>query len=243
MLCICFPRRVVTVPCNTSDWKADVDAMAAAVNENTALIVGSACSYPHGVVDPIRALGALALANGCLLHVDGCIGGFVLPYFNRIRAGDDAREFDDPVGQAEFDFRVPGVTSISVDLHKYAFCPKGASVIVYRDKALRNYQLYAYAAWAGYTIVNNTFQSSKTAGPVAAAWAVMNYIGDEGYYRQMLKTYRGTRLMADGIRAMKDDLELMAEPESCLIVFTARDPKRVNCFFLAELMKRRGPSS
>ena len=136
------------MPCSTDDWKADVGAMAAAVTENTALIVGSACSYPHGVVDPIRALGEVALARGCLLHVDGCIGGFVLPYFNRIRAGGDADGFDDPVGQAEFDFGVPGVTSISVDLHKYAFCPKGASVIVYRDKELRNYQLYgAFFFW------------------------------------------------------------------------------------------------
>jgi len=229
--------KVIIVPCSSTSWRADLKATEAAMTKDTALLVGSACSYPHGVVDPIGELGRLAARKQVLLHVDGCIGAFVLPFFERIRKTAE-RDPNDRADPEAFDFSVPGVTSISVDLHKYAFCPKGASIVLYRDKALRSHQLFAYSAWAGYTMINTTLQSSKTGGPIAAAWATMNFLGDEGYYKQMLQTYKGTMALANGIRET-DGVELMAEPESCLIAFKSTDPK-LNVFQLAEEMKQKG---
>ena len=119
--------KTVLVPVDTATFKADVGAMRRAITPNTVLLVGSAVSYAHGVVDPIRELGQLALEHDLLLHVDACMGGFLLPYFRRLGA---------PV--PDFDFSVPGVTSISMDFHKYAFAAKGASVVLYRNKDLRS---------------------------------------------------------------------------------------------------------
>jgi len=162
--------RPVLVPVDPESFRADADAVRDAISERTVLLVGSAISYAHGVVDPIPELGALAAERGLLLHVDGCMGGFLLPYFRRLGG-----EFPD------FDFRVPGVTSISMDLHKYAFAAKGASTILYRSKELRKYQMYACSNWTGYTVINPTVQSTKSAGPVAGAWAALHFIGDDGY--------------------------------------------------------------
>ncbi|MBU2513522.1 aspartate aminotransferase family protein [bacterium] len=168
------------VPVDRNTFRADVDATRNAITPNTIMLIGSATSFAHGVVDPIRELGDLALEHDLLLHVDGCIGAFILPYFKRLG-----------VDVPDFDLSVPGVTSISMDLHKFAYAAKGASVILYKNKDLRRFQLYACAEWTGYTHINTTLLSSKTAGPLAAAWAVLNYIGDEGYlerFRQVLES-------------------------------------------------------
>lgn len=215
----------VPVPVDPVTFKADPAAVRAAITPDTILLVGSACSYAHGVVDPIEALGALAQETGLWLHVDACIGGFVLPYFRRLGA---------PV--PPFDFAVPGVTSLSIDLHKYGFAPKGASLVYYRDRALRQYQLYACANWAGYTVVNSTIQSSKSGGPVAAAWAALRFLGDDGYLELCRRMLDGTRRIADGVRR-HPDLRLMAEPESNLVAFTS---DTVSVFHIADEMKVRG---
>ena len=131
------------------------------------LVAASAASYAHGVIDPIVQIGQLALERGLLLHIDGCIGAFLLPYFRRLGAS-----------VPDFDLSVPGVTSISMDLHKYGYAPKGASVIVYRDKQLRRHQLYACADWTGYAVINSTVQSTKSGGPLAAAWTLLHALGD-----------------------------------------------------------------
>jgi sphinganine-1-phosphate aldolase len=162
--------KAVSIAVDPETFRADVDAMRAAINERTMMLVGSASSYAHGVVDPIRAIAELAKERGLLCHVDGCIGGFLLPYFRRL-----GQTMDD------FDFRLPGVTSMSMDFHKYALCPKGASVVLYRGEELRRHQIFACSDWTGYTMVNNTIQSTKSGGPMAAAWAVMQFVGEEGY--------------------------------------------------------------
>ncbi len=150
--------RAVPAAVDAASFRADPDAMRAAISPRTILLVGSAVSYAHGVVDPIPEIARLAQERGLLCHVDACIGGFLLPYFRRL-GGD----------HPDFDFRVPGVTSISLDLHKYAFAAKGASTILYRDAALRRHQLWACSSWSGYTLINATVQSTKSAGPVAGA--------------------------------------------------------------------------
>jgi len=217
-----FGVKVVTTPVDTSTWKADVDAMAAAVTANTILLVGSAVSYAHGVVDPIPEIAALAEERGVLCHVDGCIGGFILPCF---------RDLGQPV--TDFDFVVPGVTSISMDLHKYAYTPKGASVVLYRDAAVRRHQLFACAGWTGYTVINTTFQSTKSGGALAAAWTVMNYLGVDGYREIAERTLAATRAIIAGVGGL-DDLSVMGDPEANLV---AIDSDTVNVFEVVDEMR------
>jgi glutamate/tyrosine decarboxylase-like PLP-dependent enzyme len=217
--------RPVMVPVDPTSFRADVDAVRGAITPNTILLVGSAVSYAQGVVDPIRELGALALEHDLLLHVDGCMGGFLLQYFRRLGA---------PV--PEYDFRVPGVTSISMDLHKYAFAAKGASTILYRSKDLRKYQMYACSNWSGYTVINPTVQSTKSAGPIAASWAALHFIGDEGYLDIARRVHGATQKIVSGIDAMPD-LRVLGRPDMNLMSFTS---DTVSVFHVIDEMKERG---
>jgi sphinganine-1-phosphate aldolase len=215
----------VVTPVDPSSFRADPEQMRRAITDSTILLVGSATSYAHGVVDPIARLGELALEHGLLLHVDGCIGAFLLPYFRRFGA-----DFPD------FDLQVPGVTSISMDLHKYAFAPKGASVVLYKSMALRRHQIFACAEWTGYTVVNTTVQSTKGAGPLAGAWAVLNFLGDEGYERLARQLYQAMHQLVEGIEAI-EPLRLLVRPDMPLIAFTS---DAINVFHLVDEMARRG---
>jgi sphinganine-1-phosphate aldolase len=217
--------RPVLVPVDPRTFKADVAAMRDAITPNTVLLVGSAVSYAHGVVDPIEEIGRLALERDLLLHVDGCMGGFLLPYFRRLGA---------PVPRFELD--VPGVTSISMDFHKYAFAAKGASVILHRSKELRRYQIYACSNWTGYTVINPTVQSTKSAGPLAAAWAALHFLGDDGYLEIARQVLGATRRIADWVDA-HPDLRLLGRPEMNLVAFTS---DAVSVFHVIDEMKKRG---
>jgi glutamate/tyrosine decarboxylase-like PLP-dependent enzyme len=220
-----FGVEAISVPVDTTTWKADVAAMEAACDDRTILLVGSAVSYAHGVVDPIEELGELALRRDLLLHVDGCIGGFVLPYFARLGR---------PV--APFDLSVPGVSSISMDFHKYAYCPKGSSVVLYRDASLRRHQLYAKAAWTGYTVINTTFQSTKSGGSLSATWATLQHVGDDGYLEIAERTAAAVDGICDGIDALAD-LHVMVRPEANLIAIAS---DTVDVFDVVDRMRVRG---
>lgn len=217
--------KAVTVSVDPETFRADVEKVRGAINARTIMIVGSAPSYAHGVVDPIADLAALAKENDLWMHTDACMGGFLLPYFRRL---------GEPV--PDFDFSVPGVDSISVDLHKYAYTPKGASLVLYRNKALRRHQIFACSGWIGYTIVNNAVQSSKSGGPMAAAWAVINYVGDEGYLEIARKKLAAVKKIAEGIGRI-DGLRLLTRPDMCLISFTSDE---VNVFHIIDEMNQRG---
>ncbi len=216
---------VASVPVNPEDFRADPLLMEEAITSNTIMIVGSAPSYAHGVVDPIRDLGKAALDHNLWLHVDACVGGFMLPYFKRVGA-----TFPD------FDFSVPGVSSLSMDLHKYADAPKGASIVLYRSKELRRRQIFACASWTGYTVVNNAVQSSKSGGPMAAAWAVLNFIGDDGYLEIARQKLEATNRLAQGIGRI-EGLRLMAGPDMCMLSFTSDS---INVFHIIDEMNARG---
>src|SRR6478735_3063628 len=167
-----FGVEAVVVPVG-ADFRADPAAMLAAVDadpERTVLVVVSAPSYAHGVVDPVAEIAPAAAARGIRCHVDACIGGWVLPYAARI--GRDV---------VPWTFAVEGVTSISVDLHKYGYAPKGTSLLLHRTPAHRRPQYFAYADWPGYTMLNSTMQSTKSGGPLSGAWAVVQSLGDAGY--------------------------------------------------------------
>ncbi|PCC70466.1 Glutamate or tyrosine decarboxylase [Nannocystis exedens] len=219
--------KLVPTAIDPVSFRADVAAIAAAITPNTILLTASAASYAHGVVDPIAEIGQLALQHELLFHVDGCIGGFLLPYFRRLGAKVPA-----------FDLAVPGVTSVSMDFHKYAYAPKGASVIVYRDKALRRHQMYACAGWTGYTVVNPTVQSTKSGGPLAAAWALLRAVGDQGYLDLARRTLEATRAIVGALREI-DGLRVLGEPEMSLVAFTGEAPG-FPLFALADAMKARG---
>lgn len=208
-------------------FRAIPELMQAAIRPETCLIVGSASQYAHGVIDPIPELGQIALNAGVRLHVDGCIGGFVLPFF---------RELGSAV--PPFDLSVPGVTSISMDLHKYAYCPKGASVVLHRTKELRSAQIYICASWSGYTLANATVQSSRSGGPIAAAWATLRHVGRQGYLELCRGLLQARDRITAEIRAI-DGLHVLGEPEMCLVAFASTDPA-LNVFALADEMVRRG---
>ena len=215
----------VVVPVNAQTFRVEANTVRQHITPNTVMLVGSAVNYSHGVTDPIDELGTIAIEHGLWLHVDACIGGFLMHYLRRL--GERIPDFD---------FSVPGVSSLSVDLHKYAYAAKGASVVLYRDKQLRQYEMFASTRWAGYPMINTTIQSTKSGGPLAACWAVMHYLGDDGYLRLAQKTLYARDKLVSGLTSFPY-LRVLGTPEAGLISFTSDS---VDVFILADEMKRRG---
>lgn len=213
-----------------ADWTADVQAMADAVNSNTVLIVGSAPQYPQGVVDDIPAIAALARASNANCHVDACMGGFVLPFVERLG------RFVPP-----WDFRVDGVTSISADIHKLGYAPKGASVVLYRDKTLRAYQTFVFDDWLGGFYASPNLQGTRSGLPMATAWAVMQHLGLDGYLRLTAAMLRNADQMRAGIAAI-DGVRVLGAGTYHLVAM-ASDPaskRRVDVFALGDALLKRG---
>ena len=214
-----FGVRPIVVDVDPVTFRADPEAMEAAVDDSTVLLVGSAPSYAHGVVDPIAAIAGLGADRGIRVHVDACIGGWVLPFLP---------------GVAPWTFAVPGVTSISVDLHKYGYSPKGVSILVHRNAELRRSQFFATADWPGYTMLNPTIQSTKSGGPLAAAWAVATFLGREGY-ADLARTARQASLdVAAGVTGLRP----LVAPDSTLLALVASDDFDV--YTVADEMAARG---
>jgi glutamate/tyrosine decarboxylase-like PLP-dependent enzyme len=182
------------------DWRADVDWIADHITPNTVALVASAGNYPHGVIDPIEELGQLALEHGIGLHVDGCLGGFILPWGERLG-------YDMP----PFDFRVPGVTSISADTHKYGYALKGTGVLLYASKDLRRHQYFTAAEWPGGTYLSPGMAGSRSGGLIAATWAAMVSLGREGYLRIAQDLFATGAKIKDAVRAVPE-LTLFGEP-------------------------------
>jgi len=220
-----FGVRAVVVP-TRADHRADAAAMAAAIDESTVLVVASAPSYAHGVVDPVADIAAAAAARGVRCHVDACIGGWVLPWAARLGRAVPA-----------WTFAVEGVTSISTDLHKYAYAPKGASLLLHRTPDLRRPQYFAHAGWPGYTMLNATLQSTRSGGPVAGAWATVRAIGDDGYLELTRRALDATDRICAGIGGL-DGLALVAVPDSTLVAAVADGP--LDVFTVCDEMAQRG---
>ncbi|GII27864.1 pyridoxal phosphate-dependent decarboxylase family protein [Planotetraspora mira] len=217
---------VVTVPVDPVTFKVSAEAVDAAITGRTVLVVASAPSYPQGVIDPIEEIAALASARGVLCHVDACVGGWLLPWLREAGAA-----------VPPFDLSVPGVTSISCDLHKFGYAPKGASVLLFRDAELRRKAYFASAAWPGYTIINATVQSSRSAGPLGGAWGTLQALGTQGYRELGRTTLEATRRLVKGVGAIPG-LRVLGEPESSLVAI-AGTPE-VDVFVVSDEARRLG---
>jgi glutamate/tyrosine decarboxylase-like PLP-dependent enzyme len=191
------------------DFRADVDAMAAAITPNTILVAGSAPAFPHGVIDPIPRIAALARERGLWCHVDACVGGFLAPFVKR--AG---------YAVSDFDFAIEGVTSISADLHKYGFTAKGASLLLLADGAMRKYLEFDFDNWPRGRYKSSTFRGTRPGGAIASAWAVMRYLGLEGYTRIARTTMEGRDRLIAGIESL-DGFHVVGEPELSVMGYGA----------------------
>jgi len=206
----------------------DVDALADACTDATIMVVGSAPTYPQGVVDPIADIAALALERGILCHVDACMGGFLLPFLTQLG------RFSEP-----FDFRLPGVTSMSADVHKYGYASKGVSVILYRTHELARHQIFVTRDWLGGFYASTAMAGTRPAGPIAAAWAALMHIGQQGYLELTRTAHDAALSLRAGIEAI-DGLEVRGDPPATVIAFGASDPSVLDIFAVGEKLTADG---
>jgi len=212
------------VPVHPPDFLVDPDEVKAAVSDSTVAIVGSAGSYPYGLVDPIERLGEIAQDRGIGLHVDGCLGGFILPWIERIG-------YTVP----RFDFRVPGVTSLSADTHKFGYALKGTSVVLYRNRALRRYQFFQVPDWPGGIYASPSATGSRSGGLLAAAWASLVSMGEEGFMDAASAIMKVADAIKEGIASIPE-LAVIGNP-TFLISFMS---DAVDVFHINDFMSARG---
>lgn len=217
--------KVVHVPV-TSTGEVDVRAMEAAISEQTILLIGSAPSYPHGVIDPISDIAALAQKYHLLCHVDACVGGFILPFLEK-----------NGVELPSYDFRVEGVTSISADLHKYGYTPKGASVVLYRERSLRRYQFFIYSGWSGGIYASATFSGTRSAGAIAAAWSVLQYLGESGYREAARLAWETTQRIRSAVSKIPE-LYIVGNPHATILAIAAHAP--LDIYRIGDALAQRG---
>jgi glutamate/tyrosine decarboxylase-like PLP-dependent enzyme len=220
-----FDLELVDVPVDPETCRADPAAVAGLLDERTALVVVSAPSYPQGVLDPVGEIAGLSAAAGVACHVDACIGGWILPFL------DDLPE--------AFDLSVPGVTSLSVDLHKYGYAPKGVSVLLTASPEHRHGHWFSTAGWPGYPVVNPTLAGTRPAGPMAAAWAVHRWLGTDGYRELARRTREATVALAEGAAAIPG-LRVVGDPVATLVALAQDGPDGVDVLNLADEMTARG---
>ena len=236
--------RTRVLPVDRQSLRLTGEAVAAALAEedDVALVVASAPSYAHGVVDEIPAIAAASRAHGVPCHVDACIGGIVLAY-SRPDGADSRPDGADscPDGPPDFDLCVPGVTSIAFDLHKYGFAPKGTSLLLFAEPGLRASTYFTFSRWPGYPVVNTTLQSTKSAGPMAAAWAVARVLGDDGYREAVGRARKATEAIASVVDDI-DGLRVLGRPDATLLALAAdgQPGSGIDPFRLADAMRARG---
>lgn len=201
--CHLFGVELRKAPIDPETTLVDVDWIADHIDDQTIAIMGSACNYGYGTVDPIEELAALAAARGVGMHVDGCLGGFILPFGQELG-------YDIPL----FDFRVPGVTSISADTHKYGYSLKGTSTLLFRDKALRNAQYFMLLDWSGGKYMSPGIEGSRSGGLIAATWASLVHLGRDGYLGYAREIFATAAKMQDAVRS-HPELRIMGSPTFC----------------------------
>jgi glutamate/tyrosine decarboxylase-like PLP-dependent enzyme len=219
-----FDIKAVNFPVDPQ-YRADVTAMAQLCNDQTICIIASAPSFPQGVVDPVENMGVFAADRAIGLHVDACLGGFMLPFLRRLGYPVPA-----------FDFRVAGVTSISADLHKYGYAAKGASAVLYRSAELRRFQFFATTDWPGGLYGSPTMAGTRPGGAIAAAWATLMSLGKEGYLKLAEQTMAATRQLMHGIEAI-EGFYIIGRPHMSVFTFTSND---LDIFAVSDRMLAKG---
>jgi len=234
-----FKIRVHLVPCPEPSYRVHTPTVNRLINGNTILLVGSAPNFPHGIVDDIPALSHLATKRKLPLHVDCCLGSFIIPFLER--AGFPAPDFD---------FRVPGVTSISVDTHKYGFAPKGNSVVLYRTADLRRYQYYVCPDWSGGVYASPSIAGSRPGALIAGCWASLMRVGEDGYLDTCLRIVGAAKKIETAVREspkLKHSLRIIGKPMASVVAFRAPPPSahtppeyKTDIYDVADGMSSRG---
>lgn len=214
----------IRVPVDPETLEGYPQAILDAVSDNTAMIVGSVPNWPFGTLDPIKDFAAIAKERDIWFHVDACVGGFILPFMKKL---------GEPI--PDFDFRIPGVSSISMDPHKYAYSSIGASVVLFKKSFDKMLSQYANLRWPGYPIVNPGVLSSRSAGPVAAAWAVLHHLGESGYLDLARGILKAREEIIGGLEKL--NFKIMGQPRSPIISFTSEE---VNLFNLTDVLMNKG---
>lgn len=223
-----FRIKIVTVAVNDSG-QMNISAAKRAINNRTILIYASAPTYPHGVIDPIEELAAIAIHAKCCLHVDACLGGFVLPFLVN---GENENKLP------KFDFSVPGVTSMSVDTHKYGFAQKGSSIVLYSSKLLRQFQYTSVADWTGGLYISPTPAGSRSGGLIAQTWASMLHMGHAGYTKAAKEIVSAVLKLRKDIQNI-EGLKLIGEHATMIVAWGSSD-KSVNIYDINDIMSSKG---
>jgi sphinganine-1-phosphate aldolase len=224
-----FGIKIHLVSCPAPAYQVDVRAVSRLVNSNTVLLVGSAPNFPHGIIDDITSLSKLAVRKKLCLHVDCCLGSFLVPFLDK--AGFETELFD---------FRLKGVTSISCDTHKYGFAPKGNSTVLYRTAELRTYQYFVSPDWSGGVYASPGIAGSRPGALIAGCWASLMTVGEAGYVDACGKIVGTAKKIADAIRdtpALKEELEIVGKPLVSVVAFTAVN---LNIYDIADGMSAKG---
>lgn len=226
--------RLIKVPMRTDTFEVDVQAVTSAITSNTIMIYSSAPSYPQGVIDPISELGAIATFYNIGLHVDCCLGGFILPFAKKLG-------YNIP----DFDFGVKGVTSISCDTHKFGYALKGTSVLLFRHKELRAAQYFCYPDWPGGFYTTATVAGSRSGGMIAQTWASLVTIGEEGYLKYTRGIMDTAKAIADGIIRTIPELGVIGGTKAMIVCVIANPEYKVNgqtinIHSVASIMHKKG---
>ncbi|ORZ32057.1 pyridoxal phosphate-dependent transferase [Catenaria anguillulae PL171] len=231
--CHYFKIKLVKIPIDSRDFRVRLDLVERAINSNTIMLAGSAPNFPHGIIDDIQGLSKLAIKHKLPLHVDCCLGSFLMACMN------DAGFSDIPA----FDFRVPGVTSMSVDTHKYGFAPKGSSVIMYRNSDYRKHQYFVAPDWTGGIYASPSIAGSRPGALIAGCWATMLSVGRDGYVDATRKIVGTARAIANAIRndpALSADIEVVGNPLVSVVAIRARQGVKLNIFAVNDVMSKAG---
>ena len=221
-----FDVRVRLVPLK-DDFTPDLQKLERLINRNTIMMVGAAPEYPHGMIDPISAMGKIGQDRNIPLHVDACVGGFILPFMEM--NGESLPPWD---------YRVPGVTSISADIHKYGFAAKGASTITYRSLDYLRYQMFVYEDWPGGVFASSALLGTRPGGGYSAAWAALQLFGKEGYRDLAADTLEAVTRLKAGVNAI-NGLQVMGNPQGPLFSYRSLDPD-LNIYAVGDQMDARG---
>jgi len=224
-----FKIKIHLVPCPAPAHQVDLHRVSRLINSNTILLVGSAPNFPHGIIDDISALSRLALKKKLPLHVDCCLGSFLVPFLEK--AGFESEPFD---------FRLKGVTSISCDTHKYGFAPKGNSTVLYRTQELRTYQYFVSPDWSGGVYASPGIAGSRPGALIAGCWTSMMKVGEAGYIDACVKIVGCAKKITEHVAqspSLAAELDLVGRPLVSVVAFTARN---LNIYDIADSMSQKG---